>query len=80
MAAFWLCILTVSVYAQVNGTIVEKQEIKLPDSVITAVKRLYDEQTAAKIATLNYSKITYLSDGLKQNLSSIQTMAPASEM
>lgn len=63
---------TFSVYSQNDGKIVERKEFNLPDSVITAIKKRFDEKTATKILNLQYYKITYLSDGLKVTAYSVE--------
>lgn len=54
-----------SVYAQIDGKIVDREEFHLPDSVVENIKGGFDEKTANKILNLKYYKIRYLSDGLK---------------
>ena len=69
---FLILMLTFSVYAQTDGEIVERREFILPDSVTASIKENYDEDTAAKMLSLKYYRITYLSDGLKVTAYSIE--------
>ncbi len=51
--------------AQSDGDILTNQPLKLSQYVIEAVTKKYDSRTASAILNLRYSKVSYLSDGLK---------------
>ncbi|WP_165784595.1 alpha/beta hydrolase family protein [Solitalea longa] len=63
------------IYAQ-DGKIITKEPYVLPDSVVAMIKTRHDEPIASKILGLNYSRITYLSDGLKVTAYLIEPQEP----
>lgn len=65
LGSFLLLFTICSLHAQDDGKIIQKTDLILPDSVRTRIKARLDGQAADKILELRFSKITYLSDGLK---------------
>ena len=58
-----LLLASYSAYSQ-DGKILEKNEFPLPDSVVILMNTRSPDM-ASKIISLKFSRITYLSDGLK---------------
>ena len=61
-AATWMLVLSVASLQAQDGKIIEKKPLVLPDSV---VKQLAQMNSGLDLKAIDFSRITYLSDGLK---------------